>query len=730
MTSKEFIKLMRRNWLLLLAIPLATAVSVFLFSLGNDEEYTSDTVIYTGISSGYRVTGDESSHKGSEGAYDNLITLIRSRDTKEEVILRLLASHLMLKEYDAAMLSEDTYERLNETFSDSLKAALTGATVEETIANLVSYYRTDNENIIYQIINSEDPAYSLEAMANIAPYRIGVSDLVKVEYVANDPAVCHQTLQILTDVFTRKNKELFSGQNEDVMVYFDEATQNAYNKLQEAEQKLYEFNKTNNIIDYDQQITSTSSDKTQVLDKLSTLEMQYAGAFSALKSVEESMKKRGAANLKSQEIMSLRSRLSNINNQILELEMANKSENKEKIARLKKESAEVSDKIKASVDNYYASTHSLQGAPIASLLDDYVKNTVLVEELKSQLDLLRKQKEDLGGEYEKLVPLGAEIRKIRREVQVAEQEYMAQLDGLKKSKLSQQNIELASQLRVIDPPYYPVSSSSTSPVLLLMFGFFGSLLLTGAGVFTADMVDGTLRKPAYAAKVTNFPVMGAIPNIAAVKGNHKAETTRAEDQLVRQLLLKIQQKRDSQGPFVIGVVSSHSGEGKSTLSSTLTDRLASMDIKTLSLLPDSPEHRGEYYGNSAVFYSPMKGINSNITVADLAGNRVFNYAVVIVEFPALLEENYPVSLLQYLDMILVAVKADRTWEHADKVVFNDIQKITKAPIELVLNGVYPDYVEDFVGARVRRPAGAPVQQKSNTPKQVDEWESEPAVLNT
>ncbi|MFD3000930.1 GumC family protein [Pontibacter toksunensis] len=728
MTLREFKNLMRRNWLYLVAIPLVTAVSVFFFNLTQGKEYTSNTVIYTGIASGYRVTGDESSRRVSEGAYENLITLITSRDTKKEVILRLLASHLMMKERSSAIMNEDTYERLNELFSDSLKATLTGATIEETTENLVTLYRSDSKNVIYKLINSDDPAYSLSALAKVLPHRIGTSDLVQVEYVTNDPGVCYQTLQILTDVFTRKNKELFSGQNQDVMVYFDEATQNAYDKLQEAEQKLYEFNKSNNIIDYDQQIATTASDKTQVLDKLSTLEMQYAGAFSALKSVEESMKKRGAANLKSQEIMSLRSRLSGLNNQILELEMANKSENNERIARLKRESAEVSDKIKASVDNYYANTHSLQGAPIASLLDDYVRNTVLVEELKSQLDILRNQKENLGGEYEKLVPLGAEIRKIRREVQVAEQEYMAQLDGLKKSKLSQQNIELSSQLRVIDPPYYPISSSSTSLVLLVLFGFFGSLLLTGAGVFTADMIDNTMRKPEHAAKVTNFPIMGVLPTINA-KSKDTAIVDQAENQLVRQLLLKIQQKRDSQGPFVIGVVSSHSGEGKSIISNSLTKKLSIMGLNTLHLLPDSLEHQGVYYGSSTAFYSPLKGVSSNVTVADLAGNRVFNHAVVIVEFPALLEETYPVSLLQYLDMILVTVKADRTWEQADKILFDNIQRITKAPIEIVLNGVYSEYLEDFLGGRVK-PVNLAEAHEYEAPKQVDEWKKEPAVLNS
>jgi capsule polysaccharide export protein KpsE/RkpR len=551
---------------------------------------------------------------------------------------------------------------------------------------------------------------------------------VKVEYVANDPAVTKQTLEILTEVFTRKNRELFSGQNENVIVYFDEATQKAYDKLQKAEQKLFEFNKSNNIVDYDQQIAMTSSDKTALSDKLSTLEMQYAGAFSAMKSAEETLKRRGSANLQSQEIMSLRSQLSKINSQILELELngKNKTDTAAKVARLKEEAAKVSADIKSSLDEHYANTHSAQGAPVEPLLDEYVRNTILVEELKSQLELMRKQKESFAGQYEKLVPLGAEIRKIRREVEVAEQEYMAQLDGLKQSKLSQQNIELASQLRVIDPPYYPVNPTNMNLLLLMLFGFFGALLLTGAGVFTADMIDNTLNKPSYASKATNFPVLGAIPNITSAKW---AKVQLAEEQLVRQLLLKIQQKKEPQGPFVVGMLSSHSGEGKTAVASTLARSLQQMGISTLRLLPDSAEHQSIHLDNTTAFYSPLQGVDSAVTVAHLAGERVYNHKVVLVEFPALLETTYPVSLLPHLDLILVTVKADRTWQQADKTVFDNIQKVTTAPIEIVLNGVRVDYIEDFVGEPVK-PLSVSDHAQAEAPKQVNEWESEPAIMNS
>lgn len=124
-----------------------------------------------------------------------------------------------------------------------------------------------------------------------------------------------------------------------------------------------------------------------------------------------------------------------------------------------------------------------------------------------------------------------------------------------------------------------------------------------------------------------------------------------------------------------------------------------MRIQTYSLFPsDHANHIAEE--DNISFYSPLQGIAQGVTVVDLAGTRVYKNSVVIIEFPALLERVYPTSLLQNLDLILVTVNANRSWEEADKSLFQNIREITIAPIELVLNGVLPEYVSEFIGTRV------------------------------
>lgn len=151
------------------------------------------------------------------------------------------------------------------------------------------------------------------------------------------------------------------------------------------------------------------------------------------------------------------------------------------------------------------------------------------------------------------------------------------------------------------------------------------------------------------------------------------------------------------------MLSSQGGEGKTEVCCNLAASLNDMDISTLSLFPN--DHNFQIIPNGdTLFYSPLHGVAQGTTVADLTGKHVPTNSVVIVEFPALLETAYPASLLQDLDLILVAVRAERTWQPADKQVFKNIQAVTKAPIELVLNGVLPDYVADFIGSRARTTA--------------------------
>lgn len=732
MNAQELVRRLLRHWPLLVLLPVATAASIFFFSRFQDKKYESDTVLYTGIASGYKIEGgNNDSGQGWQAtatAFDNLLSLINSRDTREEVALRLLAWRLqqeaasprvaaaapasgVLGTVQAKMLDKKKTP-FDILLTPALKAQLTDSTLAATTARVLAAYHAGPGSPVYKLVNSKDPLFSENALLTINAARVKDSDLLRIDYAAKDPALCEKTLEILTQVFIRKHKELFTGQNESVIGYFSESVKRAAQRLQAAEQKLLAFHQKHNIVDYDKQILSSTDEKQAAADKYAQLEMQYAGATSTLKSVEGSISKRGASNLKSQEIIRLRNRLSELNNQASELEIMNQAQpstsTAARLASVKQEATRLNDQIGETVSSYYSDAHTSQGVAVKDLVHDYSKNNLQVEDLKSQLGLMRRQRELAAGQYNQLVPLGAEIRKIRREVEVAEKEYISQMEGLKQSKLSQQNGLMASQLHVVDPPYLPTSPSGSKLLLLLIGGFMGAFLLTGAGVTATGLLNTSLQSPAYAAKVTTFPVAGVMPKITAPDALQLDRAKRAEDHLARQLLLKFQQPRRAGQPYTIGVLSSQGGEGKTAVCSNLANSLRELNINTFNLFPD--DHSLQIIpSEDTLLYSPLQALAPGVSVADLTGDGLAPESVVIIEFPAVLETAYPASLLQDLDLILVAVRAERAWQPADRTVFKNIQAVTKAPIELVLNGVLPEYVTEFIGARLR-PVASPYRR--------------------
>ena len=108
-----FVKILQRHVLLLILVPLLLAAIVFFLTRKNQWSYVSETTIYTGVTSGYSVQQQAYTDVMVKNTvYDNLINLIRSRQTLEEVSASLLAQHLLLDHYDDRYISKEHWEEL------------------------------------------------------------------------------------------------------------------------------------------------------------------------------------------------------------------------------------------------------------------------------------------------------------------------------------------------------------------------------------------------------------------------------------------------------------------------------------------------------------------------------------------------------------------------------------------------------------------------------------------
>ncbi len=122
MTLIDFIRIIRKHIVLLVLMPLILAALVVFMTRHPDFRFASETKLFTGIASGSSVELDKSLNFYATGtAFDNLINVIKSRKTQQEVAIRLLAQHLMLEKPDPKYISSKSFADLRRITPASVR---------------------------------------------------------------------------------------------------------------------------------------------------------------------------------------------------------------------------------------------------------------------------------------------------------------------------------------------------------------------------------------------------------------------------------------------------------------------------------------------------------------------------------------------------------------------------------------------------------------------------------
>ena len=109
----DLIMLFRKHLILLILAPVLMAGMVIFMTRKPNYKFASETKLYTGIATGSGVELDKTlSYFAANTAFDNLINIIKSRETQQEVAIRLLAQHLLLDGYDPKYISSKSFDEL------------------------------------------------------------------------------------------------------------------------------------------------------------------------------------------------------------------------------------------------------------------------------------------------------------------------------------------------------------------------------------------------------------------------------------------------------------------------------------------------------------------------------------------------------------------------------------------------------------------------------------------
>lgn len=700
MSFLHFIKLLTKNILWLLLIPTILAVSIYYFTRHEKKVYSSESTIYTGIASGYDLNGTtKADFYTTSNAFDNLLSLIESRETKLDVLINLLSEHIFLKKHDPTILTWQAYDELQKIIPPDIKSQIVKPNFLDTRATVANLVKKSNDNVLYKLIYSLNPYYSLEALKNIKSSRISNSDLIKISYETNDPYICKRTLELLEESFMRKNKILREGQTGSVVSYYENETKKAFSKLDSNEKTFLNFNKSNDIINYEEQTKAVATERSELYALNNNLEMDNSSSKSSLDKVNESIKGRNNLFSNGSDIVKEREKLSNIYNKIALSELMNPDGgSKKQVDSLKIIAQKTEGSLKTSLDKLYTDSNTPNGIPTKSVLDEWLKTTLAYEQSKAKLGVMGKRKKEFDQEYKRFAPLGATLKKIERQISVSEQEYMELLHGLNMAKLTQQNTELTSKLNVVDLPYLPLKPNASKRMILVIVGFLAGFILILAFILANALISKTLLEPSRARKMIDAPLLGIYPLLS---GENSDFVKRANLRLIQQILASVDIHNK---PVTIGFLSIQSGEGKTTIINLIEEELLNLhySVEKQLLISNSSDHLTNYL--PITIKEPMRktyGISMPDSFKDYLVERENKHRnikdFILIEFPALEDIIIKPGLFPQLSSSILLCRANRAWSKVDKSILSSFIKTTGNKPQLILNGVETDFAAEYIG---------------------------------
>ena len=687
----HFIRLFQRNLKWMFALAILTSAVVFWFTRNTPKEYQSETEIFTGITSGLsieNVDGGKTDFFASNNAFDNLINIIQSRQTLQEVGMRLLANHLMVKEPSLEVISQESFDQLNEWINAETKAKLVvPGDTEATYQNILTWYKNEfYTDAVGMVFNSGASPYSHKSIKNITVMRVQNSDLLRISYLWTDPAIAQQTLEILNHVFIRMVADIKVAQTNDIVAYFRKQVSMANDRLSVAEEKLKIFKTENRVINYGEQTKSIAMMKEYMEDEYQKEIAALASEEAAVRKLETQLSVNKEMLKYSENLLSKRQTLADINSKIAVLEVYLNDE--ETLSSLKNEAA----KLKAEMSNDLLSrmeySRTTEGVPVTRILEEWLDNTLALDRTKARIKVYENRKVYFNDLYDEFSVIGSTIGKIEREISIEEKNYLELLHSLNLALMRMSSETLASDgLQVTVAPFFPLSPLPSKRMLLVMLSFILTFALPFVWAVAKDLLDLSIKSGVRLAKYSGAPHIGSLPQERLVTNLKSVDADKFTSQYLRLIWSKIENQKgeSTKKPLVVNVMSLRKTEGKSYAAAKLAQELQKQGLNVYNLTTG----QGGYEVNEK--------LNQVSKLEELTSEPLEDYDVVLVEIPALVDEPYSKNLLKTSHVNIVVTWAGRIWGDADNRKLSELQDQENAPLQMLLNGADLDEMETMLG---------------------------------
>ena len=671
MTNKSFITIYRflfriRYWLII--VPAISAIIAAMATRNMSKSYESNMVIFTGIVSGSNVenigSNSEANWVEANNALDNILNIMSSRGTLEEVSLRLFAQNMIYgnPDKDNEYISAKNARELFASTPDDVIRLIDKSSIEKTLENLEYYKSKDFKNHVAGLFNYFHRHYSYNSLSNnIKIHRKESSDMIQVTYACDDPSIAYNTLKLLNQVFIRNYENMRYGITSNIINYFQQSLDSIALRLRYSEDTLTQYSIDKKVINFPEQTKFLASLKRDYALIYEEALRNYNSTEESLKLLEakiaknvENVKNNAAFVAKLKEISELSSKTSDYNIRPYDqddFDYTNNKTQKEYKDRLTASEKELKNVALSLVENQTSTDGVSTELVLNQWLEALVKNNKSKSELKSIESIIL----DLNKEFSIYAPVGSTLSRKERNIKFLEQSYSNILNALNSAKLREKDLRMtASILKTISPPLYPTNNAPTKRKAIVAITGLCSFIFILSCFIVIELLDRTLQNKEKAERITGGTVIGAIS--AKSRFTNRSYNKQRKDIEAKYMVNLLNGYLKPDGLNIINIISSQKGDGKSYLSAMLQNiwEEYGMKVKLIKVGTDFMGNDRNYYlaKNIEDFYSPK------------------DEDILIIEHAPLRRESIPYMLLSNSTLNIWVARADRTWIERDQMILD------------------------------------------------------------
>lgn len=689
--------LYRIRWWLLIGTAVIT-IAACLLTENLSKTYNVEATLYTGVMSGYSIeegNNGKTDWAAAQNAMDNLINIIKAESTLKRVSIRLFARVLINGNTERTVnnVTADSYNATynhvkNSTHGKEILALIDKTSEDKTIENLLRYERPDRANYIYGLFTFTHPYYSYSALKNIQVIRKGNSDLLQISYASGDAYIAYNTISILMDEFVNEYRAIRYGETDKVIEYFRGELERIGKELRINEDSLTQYNVDNRIINYYDETKEIAA----INKEFELREQDVLFAYNSSKAMMETLEKQMDLNTKqalnNAQLINKLKEASNLAGKITEMETLPSKEVEQngntlkdikgKLSTTRKELSDISD-------IYIGHKETKEGIARTTIVEQWLDQVLVFEKAKAELEIIQRSRQELGDKYVFYAPVGSNIKRKERSINFTEQNYLSLLKSYNDALMRKKSLEMTSAtLKVLNPPAIPVNAQPTKRRQIVMAACAGSFLFILGFFLLLEILDRTLRDSLRARRLTGCKILGAYPEPSLLRRSNNQHCNVIATKYLSSSVLRFCTRRSEGEPYLINILSTHSGDGKSYLSEQLLAfwKNAGLTVRKLTW--------GVDFDSNSRQYTLAKSFRD-----------LYNYQnedILIIEYPSLMEGHIPSELLQAANLNLVVAPANRGWKETDKLLLDKVKvQVGSSPLYIYLNRASRNVVEDYTG---------------------------------